>query len=46
VSARHVAVIGAGASGALMALHLRREGAGRVTLIEREREPVRVSARN
>jgi len=44
VKARHVAVIGAGASGAFSALHLLREGAERVTLIEREREPGRGTA--
>jgi uncharacterized NAD(P)/FAD-binding protein YdhS len=41
VSAAHAAVIGAGASGTLQALHLLREGVERVTLIEREREPGR-----
>jgi uncharacterized NAD(P)/FAD-binding protein YdhS len=41
VSAAHVAVIGAGASGTIQALHLLREGAARVTLIERERAPGR-----
>jgi uncharacterized NAD(P)/FAD-binding protein YdhS len=44
VKPRHVAVIGAGASGALQALHALREGANRVTLIEREREPGRGTA--
>jgi uncharacterized NAD(P)/FAD-binding protein YdhS len=39
VTAAHVAVIGAGASGTMQALHLLREGVARVTLIEREREP-------
>src|SRR5688572_15829972 len=41
VSSNHVAVIGAGASGTIQMLHLLREGVGRVTLIEREREPGR-----
>jgi len=41
VSAAHVAVIGAGASGTIQALHLLREGVARVSLIEREREPGR-----
>jgi uncharacterized NAD(P)/FAD-binding protein YdhS len=36
-----VAVIGGGASGTLQALNLARRGAGRVTLIERERTPGR-----
>lgn len=40
----HYAVIGAGASGTLQALHLLRAGAGRVTMIEREREPGRGTA--
>lgn len=40
----HVAVIGAGASGTIQALHLVREGAGRVTLIERARVPGRGTA--
>jgi uncharacterized NAD(P)/FAD-binding protein YdhS len=44
VSARHVAVVGAGASGTIQALHLLREGVERVTLIEREREPGRGTA--
>ncbi len=44
MTARHVAVIGAGASGTIEALHLLREGVGRVTLIEREREPGRGTA--
>ena len=44
MSARHVAIVGAGASGTLQALHLLREGAKRVTLIEREREPARGTA--
>ena len=44
MSPRHVAVIGAGASGAFQALHLVREGIDRVTLIEREREPGRGTA--
>lgn len=40
----HVAVIGAGASGAIQALHLLRRGVERVTLIERERVPARGTA--
>jgi uncharacterized NAD(P)/FAD-binding protein YdhS len=44
VTLSHVAVIGAGASGTIQALHLLREGVGRVTLIEREREPARGTA--
>jgi len=44
VRARHVAVVGAGASGTIQALHLLREGVERVTLIEREREPARGTA--
>ena len=40
----HVAIIGAGASGAIQALHLIREGIERVTLVEREREPGRGTA--
>lgn len=40
----HVAVIGAGASGTIQALHLLRRGAERVTLIERERVPGRGTA--
>jgi len=44
VSARHVAVIGAGASGTIQALHLLRAGVERVTLIERGREPGRGTA--
>ncbi len=36
-----IAVVGAGASGTLQALHLLREGAGSVVMIEREREPGR-----
>jgi uncharacterized NAD(P)/FAD-binding protein YdhS len=39
--ADHVAVIGAGASGAIQALHLLKAGIGRVTLIERARMPGR-----
>ena len=39
-----VAVVGAGASGTIQALHLLREGAARVTLIERERIPGRGTA--
>lgn len=37
----HVAVIGAGAAGALQAIHLRRAGVPRVTLIERALRPGR-----
>jgi uncharacterized NAD(P)/FAD-binding protein YdhS len=37
----HVAVIGAGAAGALQAIHLRRAGVARVTLIERALRPGR-----
>lgn len=37
----HVAIIGAGLSGALQAIHLAREGVTRITLIERERIPGR-----
>lgn len=44
MSAAHVAVIGAGASGTIQALHLLREGAERITLIERERPPGRGTA--
>ena len=44
MSARHVAIVGAGASGTLQALHLLRAGAERVTLVEREREPGRGTA--
>ncbi|HEX8642079.1 MAG TPA: FAD-dependent oxidoreductase [Allosphingosinicella sp.] len=44
MTARHVAVVGAGASGTIQALHLLREGVERVTLIEREREPGRGTA--
>ena len=44
MSARRVAIVGAGASGTLQALHLLREGASHVTLIEREREPARGTA--
>jgi uncharacterized NAD(P)/FAD-binding protein YdhS len=44
VSARHVAVVGAGASGTIQALHLLDAGIGRVTLVEREREPGRGTA--
>ena len=39
-----VAIVGAGASGTLQALHLLREGADRVTLVERERVPARGTA--
>lgn len=41
MSPSHVAVIGAGASGAIQALHLLKAGIGRVTLIERARAPGR-----
>jgi uncharacterized NAD(P)/FAD-binding protein YdhS len=41
LSAARAAVIGGGLSGALQALHLLREGAGRVALIERARTPGR-----
>lgn len=41
MSGRRVAVIGAGASGTIQALHLVREGASRVTLIERGTAPGR-----
>ncbi len=41
MSAAHVVVIGAGASGAIQALHLLNAGIGRVTLIERARTPGR-----
>lgn len=41
MSAAHVAVIGAGASGAIQALHLLKAGIARVTLIERARMPGR-----
>lgn len=44
MSGRHVAVIGAGASGTIQALHLLGAGIGRVTLVEREREPGRGTA--
>ena len=44
MSARHVAIIGAGASGTIQALHLLREGVERVTMVEREREPGRGTA--
>ena len=44
MSAPRVAIVGAGASGTLQALHLLREGSGHVTLIEREREPARGTA--
>jgi uncharacterized NAD(P)/FAD-binding protein YdhS len=44
VSRRRVAVVGAGASGTILALHLLREGTGRVTLVERERTPGRGTA--
>ena len=41
MSGRHVAVIGAGLSGALQAIHLVHAGAGKVSLIERSRVPGR-----
>jgi uncharacterized NAD(P)/FAD-binding protein YdhS len=41
VSGRHVAVIGAGLSGALQAIHLVQAGIGKVSLIERSRVPGR-----
>ncbi len=41
MSAAHVAVVGAGASGAIQALQLLKAGTGRVTLIERARTPGR-----
>jgi uncharacterized NAD(P)/FAD-binding protein YdhS len=41
VSGRRVAVVGAGASGTIQALHLIRAGAGKVMLIERARIPGR-----
>ena len=41
MSAADAAVIGGGLSGALQAIHLLREGAGRVALIERSRVPGR-----
>jgi len=41
LSAARAAVIGGGLSGALQAIHLLREGAGRVVLIERARTPGR-----
>src|SRR5688572_22511720 len=44
VIARRFAVVGAGASGTVQALHLLREGAERVVLVEREREPGRGTA--
>ena len=44
MTARSVAIVGAGASGSLQALHLLREGAERVFLVEREREPGRGTA--
>ncbi|MGZ8283179.1 MAG: FAD/NAD(P)-binding protein [Allosphingosinicella sp.] len=44
MTSRHVAVIGAGASGTLAALHLLRERVDRVTLVERERVPGRGTA--
>lgn len=40
----HVAIVGAGASGTIQALHLLRRGVGRITLIERERRPGRGTA--
>lgn len=44
MSVRRVAIVGAGASGTVQALHLLRAGVERVTLIEREREPGRGTA--
>jgi uncharacterized NAD(P)/FAD-binding protein YdhS len=44
VTLRHVAVVGAGASGTIQALHVLRAGVERVSLIEREREPGRGTA--
>ena len=44
MSVRRVAIVGAGASGTLQALHLLREGAEHVALVEREREPARGTA--
>jgi uncharacterized NAD(P)/FAD-binding protein YdhS len=44
VTGRRIAVVGAGASGTVQALHLLREGAGSVVMIEREREPGRGTA--
>jgi uncharacterized NAD(P)/FAD-binding protein YdhS len=44
VTIAHVAVIGAGASGTIQALHLLRAGVKKVTLIERERVPGRGTA--
>lgn len=41
MSLRHVAIVGAGLSGTLQAIHLRRAGIGRVTMIERGRVPGR-----
>jgi uncharacterized NAD(P)/FAD-binding protein YdhS len=41
VTAARAAVVGGGLSGALQAIHLLREGASRVVLIERERTPGR-----
>ena len=44
MSGHRVAVVGAGASGTIVALHLLREGAEQVTLVERERTPGRGTA--
>lgn len=44
MSPGHVAIVGAGASGTIQALHLLRQGVRRLTLIEREREPGRGTA--
>lgn len=41
MTARTVAIVGAGASGTILALHLRRAGFPRVILVERAREPGR-----
>ncbi|MGE0180076.1 MAG: FAD/NAD(P)-binding protein, partial [Sphingomonas sp.] len=41
MSGRHVAIVGAGLSGALQAIHLVHAGAGKITLIERSRVPGR-----
>jgi uncharacterized NAD(P)/FAD-binding protein YdhS len=41
VSGRRAAVVGGGLSGALQAIHLLREGAAQVTLVERSRTPGR-----
>ena len=44
MNAPRVAIVGAGASGTIQALHLLRASGGRVILIEREREPARGTA--